>query len=153
MRPKPFLLLLAIPALAQEHHHHHSNFAGNLLMMQASGTTVNPSSWSMLMLMSGAGSWNMMWMGNGFLTATQQSGPRGGDKIYSSNMLMVGAEHGIGRGSVMFTTMLSLEPSTVTQRRYPLLFQTGETAYGQPIVDGQHPHNFVMDLGIHYARP
>ena len=41
---------------------------------------------------------------------------------------------------------------TVTDRRYPLLFQTGETAYGQPIVDGQHPHNFVMSLGVHYAH-
>ena len=49
--------------------------------------------------------------------------------------------------------MLRLEPATVTERRYPLLFQTGETAYGQPLVDAQHPHNFVMDLGVHYARP
>ena len=48
--------------------------------------------------------------------------------------------------------MLSLEPATVTDRRYPLLFQTGETAYGKPIVDGQHPHNLIMALGFHYAR-
>ena len=48
--------------------------------------------------------------------------------------------------------MLSLEPATITGRRYPLLFQTGETAYGKPIVDGQHPHNFIMGLGFHYAR-
>ena len=153
MLPKPFILLLAIPALAQEHHHHHSNFAGNLLMNQASGTSLNPSSWSMPMVMARAASWNLMFMGNGFLVDTQQTGPRGGHKLYSSNMLMLGAEHGVGRGSVMFTTMLSLEPVTVTQRRYPLLFQTGETAYGQPLVDAQHPHNFVMDLGIQYARP
>jgi hypothetical protein len=31
--------------------------------------------------------------------------------------------------------MLSLEPATVTDRRYPELFQTGETAYGVPLVD------------------
>ena len=48
--------------------------------------------------------------------------------------------------------MLSLEPATITDRRYPLLFQTGETAYGVPLVDGQHPHNFIMGLGFHYAR-
>ena len=28
--------------------------------------------------------------------------------------------------------MLSLEPATITDRRYPLLFQTGETAFGKP---------------------
>src|SRR6185437_2584751 len=34
----------------------------------------------------------------------------------------------------------------------PLLFQTGETAYGMPLADAQHPHNFVMSAGLHYAR-
>ena len=48
--------------------------------------------------------------------------------------------------------MLSLEPATVTDRRYPLLFQTGETAYGAPLVDSQHPHNFIMSLGFHYVH-
>jgi hypothetical protein len=47
---------------------------------------------------------------------------------------------------------LSLEGATIADRRYPLLFQTGETAYGQPIVDGQHPHNLIMGLGFHYVR-
>ena len=38
----------------------------------------------------------------------------------------------------------------MTGRRYPLLFQQGETAYGMPIVDGQHPHDFVMELAALY---
>jgi hypothetical protein len=46
--------------------------------------------------------------------------------------------------------MVSLEPWTVTQRRYPELFQTGETAYGLPIVDGQHPHDLIMELTARY---
>jgi len=33
---------------------------------------------------------------------------------------------------------------------YPELFQQGETAYGKPIVDGQHPHNFFMELAALY---
>jgi len=33
-----------------------------------------------------------------------------------------------------------------------MLFQTGETAYGKPIVNGQHPHNFVMELSLQYAH-
>src|SRR5581483_5330569 len=84
----------------------------------------------------------------------QQSGPRGGDKLYSPNWLMTSASHRAGAGGTFEADlMLSLEPATITNRSYPLLFQTGETAYGRPLVDAQHPHNFVMDLGIHYARP
>jgi hypothetical protein len=46
--------------------------------------------------------------------------------------------------------MLSLEPATVTKRFYPLLFQQGETAFGKPINDGQHPHDFIMELAALY---
>jgi hypothetical protein len=46
--------------------------------------------------------------------------------------------------------MLSLEPATVSSRRYPELFQQGETAYGRPIVDGQHPHDLFMELAALY---
>jgi hypothetical protein len=93
-----------------------------------------------------------MFMGNAFLVDTQQSGPRGGDKLYSPNTLMFSAEHSLWGGSLMFQSMFSLEAATVTDRRYPLLFQTGETAYGRPLVDAQHPHNFVMAAGLQYAH-
>jgi hypothetical protein len=43
-----------------------------------------------------------------------------------------------------------LEPATVSQRRYPELFQSGETAYGLPIVDGQHPHDLFMEIAGRY---
>jgi len=39
---------------------------------------------------------------------------------------------------------------TVTDRRYPLLFQQGETAFGKPIVDGQHPHDLFMEIAALY---
>ena len=123
------------------------------LMNMASGTSVNPDSWPMPMIVTHLGSWNTMFMGDGFLLDTQQSGPRGGDKLYSSNVFMASAEHRAGRnGALQVDLMLSLEPATITDRRYPLLFQTGETAFGQAIVDGQHPHNFIMGLGFHYVR-
>jgi len=94
-----------------------------------------------------------MFMGAGFLVDSQQSGPRGGDKLYSTNGFMASAEHRAGAdGAFQVDLMLSLEPATIADRRYPLLFQTGETAYGQAIVDGQHPHNFIMGLGFHYVR-
>jgi hypothetical protein len=136
--------------------HHHGmqmNQAGTFLMAQASGTSMNPLSWQMPMLMPQLGSWNVMLMGQAFLVDTQQSGPRGGDKFFAPNWFMAGAVHKAGSGSFMTQLMVSLDPATVTGRRYPELFQTGENAFGRPIVDGQHPHNLIMALGFQYARP
>lgn len=123
------------------------------LMNLASGTSANPQVASIPMMMASPGSWNAMFMGTAFVTDTQQSGPRGGDKLYSTNWFMASAQHTAGENAAFqVNVMLSLEPATVTNRSYPLLFQTGETAYGKPLVDEQHPHNFVMELGFHYTR-
>lgn len=128
------------------------NAAGMFLMTNMSGTAVNPDAWPMPMVMKPMGSWNTMFMAEGFINDTQQSGPRGGDKFYSPNWLMADAGHRVGKkGAFQFQLMLSLEPATMADRRYPLLFQTGETAFGNPIVDGQHPHNFIMSMGFEYA--
>lgn len=130
-----------------------TNSASQFLMGESSGTVFQPSTWTMPMVMTHAGDWHLMWMGQTFLVDTQQSGSRGGDKLYSTNWGMLGAIRKLGRGSIMLRTMLSLEPATVTNRRYPLLFQVGETAFGAPIVDGQHPHDLFMEIGVQYARP
>lgn len=128
------------------------NPAGTLLLNLSSGTAANPCAWPMPMLMKSIGAWNMMFMGQAFVIDTQQSGPRGGDKFYSSNWFMMHAEHGAGKNAALeIQLMLSLDPATITDRRYPLLFQTGETAFGKPIVDAQHPHDFIMGLGFLYA--
>jgi len=125
---------------------------GTFLMNLASGTSVNPGPGAIPMVMTQSGNWNTMFMGTAFLSGIQQSGPRGGDKLYSTNWFMASAEHSAGaNGAFESVLMLSLEPATITDRRYPLLFQTGETAYGLPLVDAQHPHNFIMALGLHYA--
>ena len=161
---KTFFITIVICGLAaaqdtSAHHHDMAGMkmemtpAGDYLMNLASGTSLNPKSWPMPMIMVHPGGWQLMFMGVAFIVDTQQSGPRAADKFYSANWGMLSAEHPLGKGSVMFQTMLSLEPATVTNRRYPLLFQTGETAYGTPLVDAQHPHDFVMSLGVHYARP
>ena len=128
------------------------NDAGRYLMNMASGTSVNPDSWPMPMLMRGAGAWNLMFMGQTFIVDTQQSGPRGGDKLYSPNAFMFSASHSLAGGTLQLQSMISLEPLTIANERYPELFQTGETAYGRAIVDGQHPHNFLMGVGVDYAH-
>jgi hypothetical protein len=60
------------------------------------------------------------------------------------------ASRSLGAGTLTLRTMLSFENATITNRRYPILFQTGETAYGIPIVNGQHPHDFFMELAASY---
>src|SRR5205823_13031452 len=75
---------------------------------------------------------------------------RGHDKAFSTNWFMGMAQHSLGPGTFTARMMLSLEPATISQRQYPLLFQQGETAFGKPIVDGQHPHDFFMEVAVLY---
>ena len=121
-------------------------------MQQASGTSTQPASWPMPMLMAERGAWQLGLMAQAFVVYTQQSGPRGDDGAFGANWLMGSASRSLGPGRVQFRAMASLEPATVRHRRYPLLFQTGETAYGEPLVDGQHPHDFLMELNVQYAQ-
>src|SRR5258708_16970796 len=130
-----------------------SSQGGGFLMGLASGTSMNPQSWPMPMLMLNQANWSLMFMGQGFLVDTQETGPRSHDKFYSPNWGMFAASHDVGGGSFMFQLMLSLDPATITDRRFPELFQTGETAFGKPLVDAQHPHDFIMGLGLQYAHP
>ncbi len=37
-----------------------------------------------------------------------------------------------------------------TPRKFTAIFQQGETAFGRPIVDGQHPHDFFMKIAVLY---
>jgi hypothetical protein len=118
----------------------------------SSGTSVEPkvSSEFLPMVHTSVGNWSLMFHGIAFVVETQESGPRGGGKFFSVNWFMPMITRDFGRQTVTLRTMLSLEPATVTERRYPELFQSGETAYGLPIVDGQHPHNLVMEISGRY---
>src|SRR6266478_8476701 len=118
----------------------------------ASGTSIEPqtTSESSSMIHGSLGNWTLMFHANAFVVDVQQSGPRGRDKFFSTNWLMPMMTHQSGRHSMTLRTMLSLEPATVTKRRYPLLFQSGETAFGLPIVDGQHPHELFMEIAGRY---
>jgi hypothetical protein len=114
------------------------------------GTSAQPNSTPAPMLMGMKGRWQFMFHANVFINELQQSGPRGADRFFSTNWFMGMAQHHTGPGTFTARLMLSLEPATVTARQYPLLFQQGETAFGFPIVDGQHPHDFFMELGVLY---
>src|SRR4051794_12126788 len=123
-----------------------------LLMRQASGTSMNAAAAPMHMMMSQHGDWMLMLHGLAFVNQVVQSGPRGDDKFFSTNWIMGMADQPLGGGHLMLRTMLSLEPLTVG-KKYPELFQTGETIGGRAIVDAQHPHDFFMEVAAEYAHP
>jgi hypothetical protein len=127
-----------------------ANFVEAIEMHATSGTSAEPNSTPAPMMMTMRGNWMLMFHANAFVADTQQTSPRGGDKFFSTNWLMPMAQRSLGPGQLTLRAMFSLEPATVTERQYPLLFQQGETAYGKPIVDGQHPHDFLMELAAIY---
>ena len=121
----------------------------------SSGTSIEPASTPVPMLMTEHGAWRLMLHANAFAANTQQQAvsERGRDAFFSTNWIMPMAQRRLGSGRLTVRTMLSLEPATVGDRNYPELFQQGETAYGAPIVDGQHPHDFLMELAALYDLP
>ncbi|HEY0161254.1 MAG TPA: hypothetical protein VGB69_01125 [Edaphobacter sp.] len=129
-----------------------TNLIESQLNHLSSGTTIEPSSTPMYMVMGQHGSWMWMLHGEAFVADTQQqaAGDRGKDKLFSTNWIMPMALRRLGPGQLTLRAMFSLEPATVSGRQYPLLFQQGETAFGKPIVDGQHPHNFFMEVAALY---
>jgi hypothetical protein len=115
-----------------------------------SGTDAGPATAPEHMIMAMKHGWMFMFHGEAFLNELQQSGSRGRDKLFSTNWFMLMAQRRLRRATFSVKTMLSFEPATVSKQRYPQLFQEGETAFGLPIVDGQHPHDFVMELAALY---
>ena len=126
------------------------SFVETILQHTGSGTSMASQSAPSPMWMAMRGNWSLMLHGDTWIGDIQQSGPRGFDKFFSTDWFMPMAQHDLGPGRLTLRTMLSLEPATVTERRYPELFQLGETAYGKPIVDGQHPHDFFMEIAAMY---
>jgi hypothetical protein len=154
-----------------------TNLIETELTHTTSGTSVEPPSTPVSMLMSHHRGWMLMLHGTAFIADIQQhaasdpTGPspatceqfnlpctppvtRGGDKLFSTNWLMPMATRQLGQngkyGQLTLRAMFSLEPATITDRQYPELFQQGETAFGKPIIDGQHPHDFFMEVAALY---
>jgi len=92
-----------------------------------------------------AGDWMAMAHGAVSANYTTVAGPRGDDKLYATSMLMGSLERETSWGRIAAHAMLSLEPA-MRRDGYPNLFATGETAYGVPLVDRQHPHDLFMEL-------
>jgi hypothetical protein len=70
----------------------------------------------------------------------------------SQNWVMATGRRDAARGTVVLSSMLSLEALTLRDIGSPQVFQTGETFRRAPLIDYQHPHDLFMGLGAEYRR-
>jgi hypothetical protein len=118
-----------------------------------SGTSWTPGSTPMYMTHKQAGDWLVMFHYNATVGVNSQGGSRGVTRFESANWFMPMAFRKVGRGTLQLRGMFSLEPFTFPPGGSPLLFQTGETYKGRPIIDAQHPHDLLMELSATYTIP
>jgi hypothetical protein len=75
------------------------------------------------------------------------------DEVESQNWLMTTLSKSFGSAShLRVDAMFSFEPFTLRDIGSPQVFQTGETFTGAPLIDYQHPHDLIMNLGAEYSR-
>ncbi|GAB3898275.1 hypothetical protein GCM10028803_17460 [Larkinella knui] len=138
-------------------------YSRNLPMNRnASGTAWHPDQTPMYMYMyhpngPAARQWMTMLHYSVFIRHTNQNfnntDKRGRDTQFDApNYVMGMAQRQIGqRGLLAFKAMLSLDPLTVGNSGYPLLFQSGETYQGQRLIDRQHQHDLFSELSVGYS--
>ena len=133
-------------------------FSLNLPMNRnGSGTGWLPDAAPMFGTMYHTKNWMYMLHANLFLRYNQQDftnkGSRGDKKFDAPNWIMFMGQRKVGQNGLFhFSSMLSLDPLTVGGEGYPLLFQSGETYNGEPLVDRQHPHDLFSELSVSYAQ-
>ncbi|MHB9031223.1 MAG: hypothetical protein ACYC9O_20845 [Candidatus Latescibacterota bacterium] len=176
--PGIFFLLLILgtsPARTQEHPEHHAPgmetgpaepstpaMPGMVspavpMSRDGSGTSWHPDDSPLMAVHGGSGRWDYMVHYNAFLRYTAQdifeSGDRGDRQFNAPNWAMGMLRRRLsGKDQITFRAMMSLDRLTVGGSGYPLLFQTGETWQGVPLVDRQHPHDLFSELGVVYSR-
>jgi hypothetical protein len=120
---------------------------------EGSGTSWQPDATSVHLRTFALGDWQLAAHAQVSAVFADEDGPRGDDKFFSTNHVMISGHRRAGAGVFGLRSMWSLEPA-MGRRGYPLLLQTGETADGvTPLVDRQHPHDLPMELAATYSRP
>lgn len=131
-------------------------FSLNLPMNRnGSGTGWLPDASPMYGVMFHSRKWMYMLHGNLFLRYNNQDftgkGTRGDRKFDAPNWLMFMGQIKAGsNGLFHFSTMFSLDAAFGSDG-YPLLFQSGESYNGEPLVDRQHPHDLFSELSVSYS--
>ncbi len=125
-----------------------------------SGTSWHPDNTPMYAYMSHPSpkGWSYMLHYAIYLRYTNQNmnnanGRGRGSQFGAPNWFMGMAQRKVGRrGLFQARAMISLDPLTVGNGGYPLLFQTGETYKDRPLIDKQHPHDLVSELSVSYSH-
>ena len=131
-----------------------SSFSLNLPMSRdGSGTSWQPDRSPMMMYMKMIGNTSLMFHGALFLRYTSQDisrqGSRGGAKWDAPNWAMFMLTHKLSDKDLFsFQSMFSFDRLTEGGNGYPLLFQTGESYNGIPLVDRQGYE--VSQFAVHY---
>jgi hypothetical protein len=71
----------------------------------------------------------------------------------AQNWLMAGGERDLNGSRLRLNAMLSFESLTLRDIGSPQVFQTGETYLGGALIDYQHPHDLLMELGADVRVP
>jgi hypothetical protein len=122
-----------------------------------SGTGWLPDQTPMYAWMKHGDKWMYMLHGAVFLRQNFQNmnnNYRNGEKQFDAPNWVMGmaqrkTEH---NGLFLFRAMMSLDPFTIGGSGYPLLFQSGETYKGAPLVNRQHPHDLFSELAVGYTQ-
>lgn len=136
------------------------SFSRNLPMNRnGSGTSWHPDQTPMYAYMKhGRNGWMYMLHYSVFLRYTSQNfnnpGKRGQENGFNApNWAMGMAQKNVGRrGLLLLRAMVSLDPLTVGNGGYPLVFQSGEAYRGRKLVDRQHPHDLISELAVGYTH-
>jgi hypothetical protein len=121
-----------------------------------SGTAWLPDASPMYGIMLHSSRWMYMFHGSVSARYTVQDigdkGSRGGSDFDAPNWLMAMGQRRVGTSGLFhFDVMISLDRLTEGGAGYPLLFQTGESWRGTPLVDRQHPHDLFSALSVAYT--
>jgi hypothetical protein len=65
----------------------------------------------------------------------------------SQNWVMATGVRPVGGARLQLASMVSFEPFTLHRIGSAQVFQTGETYRGAALIDYQHPHDFMMEIG------
>lgn len=167
------MVAVTLPALAQHEHHHqpakdsaskavsHMTHSFSLSLPMArngSGTGWQPDATPMYAYMKHGNKWNYMLHGSIFLRYTGQNfnnkGKKGADsKVSIPNWFMGMAQRQVGNNGLLnVRAMVSLDRVFDGGAGYPLLFQSGESWKGKPLIDRQHPHDLISELSVAYTQ-
>lgn len=126
----------------------------------SSGTALQPDATSMYGYMKVTENWNLMFHGSIFFRYNYQDVSNKGsrsnsltDRIDAPNWFMMMAQRRVdSKGLLSLSAMLSADALIMGKNGYPLLFQTGETAGGEPLIDRKHPHDLFSGLSAAYTH-